>query len=763
MEDKRPPEELANIEVDSYEAHLELCRQDVNAFCEFVAKDDETGENIVQTEIHEKFQLIADKYKRAIIWAHPESGKMLPLDTPIPTPSGWTNMGDLQVGDKVFDQHGLVTEVTWVSPVNETPESYTIYFDDGVEIKACADHQWFARTKSNRLSGTDYKVVDTKKMYTRYLENQGVSWSMPVPKPVEYEEQNLPLPPADFVNLIFNKEKDKTFAKSKQLKEILKKRIPQAYLMGSIEQRIEFFEALIDTYNNTRFFPISKKKEPEFRKDVVQLIRSLGIKVFDKGKDSIFFRVTSKKSIHTERIVKEIRPCSPVPMRCISVSSMDKSYLCGKEYLVTHNTNQLSILRTVWELGNNPELRFVIMGKTQVKAVDIVRIIRKYIEESEEVRAVFPNLKPGDKWEEDKFTVVRKSYAKDPSVQALGLFNSITGKRIDRLITDDILDSENTQTPEQRERTEKWIKKTVFDRLTKDARVINMANAWSPRDFLHNMEREGGWAGFRFPVHDEDGEPTWPLKWSKERIQDVRNELGPLEFARSFLCRPRDDGESPFDQAAIRACIQQGEGFELLHEIDDSELPDGCLVVHGVDLAVGKKESSAKTVIFTALYWPDDESRQVLWVRGGKWSASEIKLNIINTFEDFGGIFVVENNAAQDWMIQITHETHAIPIVPFTTGKNKTNAAFGVESLAAEMFNRKWIIPLDGNCKREVNFWIEDMTYYSREAHAGDYLMASWLCREGIRKLCAKKRRKSKGNVRFVDFSPKVAVIDGIT
>src|SRR5437879_3420845 len=38
-------------------------------------------------------------------------GKALALDTAIPTPSGWTTMGDIQVGDLVFTEEGEPTVV----------------------------------------------------------------------------------------------------------------------------------------------------------------------------------------------------------------------------------------------------------------------------------------------------------------------------------------------------------------------------------------------------------------------------------------------------------------------------------------------------------------------------------------------------------------------------------------------------------------------------------------------------------------------------
>ena len=78
------------------------------------------------------------------------SGKSLRLDTPIPTPSGETTMGDLEIGDEVFGRDGKVCKVTYLSPVDETPDLYRVKFSDGQEILANGDHQWLVASHHER-------------------------------------------------------------------------------------------------------------------------------------------------------------------------------------------------------------------------------------------------------------------------------------------------------------------------------------------------------------------------------------------------------------------------------------------------------------------------------------------------------------------------------------------------------------------------------------------------------------------------------------
>jgi phage terminase large subunit-like protein len=66
----------------------------------------------------------------------------LALDTPIPTPSGWTKMGDLHGGDFVFDEAGRPCRVMSAWPEYEPERMYRLTFSDGSELEADGDHLW---------------------------------------------------------------------------------------------------------------------------------------------------------------------------------------------------------------------------------------------------------------------------------------------------------------------------------------------------------------------------------------------------------------------------------------------------------------------------------------------------------------------------------------------------------------------------------------------------------------------------------------------
>ena len=142
--------------------------------------------------------------KPLIIVAGRQVGKDLDIGTPIPTPNGWKIMGDLQIGDKVFDENGNTCDIVWVSPIFTDHKCYELTFDDGSKIIAGEDHQWITHTKSGGKSTQRAKtksihtIKNTKKIHDTLKTNISKTesnHSIPVSEAVKYEHKDLLIDP----------------------------------------------------------------------------------------------------------------------------------------------------------------------------------------------------------------------------------------------------------------------------------------------------------------------------------------------------------------------------------------------------------------------------------------------------------------------------------------------------------------------------------------------------------------------------------------
>ena len=91
-----------------------------------------------------------------IVAARPAMGKALALDTPLATPTGWTTMREVAVGDLLYDAQGRPTRVVAATEVMHGRPCYEVHFSDGSVIVADAEHQW--RVTTPALRGTSYEA-----------------------------------------------------------------------------------------------------------------------------------------------------------------------------------------------------------------------------------------------------------------------------------------------------------------------------------------------------------------------------------------------------------------------------------------------------------------------------------------------------------------------------------------------------------------------------------------------------------------------------
>lgn len=148
-----------------------------------------------------------------VVAARPGMGKALALDTPIPTPTGWTTMGELKVGDQVLGADGKPTTITAATEVMQNRPCYRVTFDDGSEIIADAEHQWLTETRASRrakqlvLAGRSETQTATAEVRTTdqiretlrcNTADARLNHSITNTKPLDLPEADLPIAPYTF-------------------------------------------------------------------------------------------------------------------------------------------------------------------------------------------------------------------------------------------------------------------------------------------------------------------------------------------------------------------------------------------------------------------------------------------------------------------------------------------------------------------------------------------------------------------------------------
>ncbi len=90
------------------------------------------------------------------------SGKCLSLDTPLPTPNGWTTIGKICKGDILFDELGKTCNVTYVAPIIKGNKCYRLTFSDRTSIISDSDHLWFIETYASRRADIGQRTKPRK-------------------------------------------------------------------------------------------------------------------------------------------------------------------------------------------------------------------------------------------------------------------------------------------------------------------------------------------------------------------------------------------------------------------------------------------------------------------------------------------------------------------------------------------------------------------------------------------------------------------------
>ncbi len=309
-----------------------------------------------------------------IVGGRPGTGKALGVDTPIPTPTGWTTMGDLAPGDEVLDEQGQPCRVTFATPVMRDHLCYEVVFDEGSTLVADADHQWFVYDTGDPGSQGEPRVVTTEQMLRegeRTGRRQRPTWHIPVARPLDLPEADLPIHPyalgrsisesqseelLDRVRgvLVPSRRSVRSYQSSSEVPSAERPvDMPGRYLRASMEQRLALLQGILETSRrgtaSTRVDVCLLNRE--LLEQVRELVCSLGQKPgpiqeltmpLPRGRWTRAWEFGWSPvdcPLAGRRAITAIRPVPSVPVRCITVDSPNQLYLAGREMIPTHNTS----------------------------------------------------------------------------------------------------------------------------------------------------------------------------------------------------------------------------------------------------------------------------------------------------------------------------------------------------------------------------------------------------------------------------------------
>lgn len=232
-------------------------------------------------------------------------------------------IGNIVVGDKIYDDKGNLVEVVGVYPQGKVT-TYRVVFEDGRNVICCGNHQWRVNhggkwhVRSLRaIAGLDYK-----------------SMSIPVGEALNYPTAKLPVPPSAYVSMLA------AYLGGYGGDMFFDKYVCKKFLRSSIDQKKDFIENFIRSFRNV----VTGEEEltlSHIDMDVINFVQRMfwasGWYAKLEGNKLILSR--NRKELK----IRSISIYGKEHATCITVDN-DSHLFLTTNYIVTHNTAIMSSL-----------------------------------------------------------------------------------------------------------------------------------------------------------------------------------------------------------------------------------------------------------------------------------------------------------------------------------------------------------------------------------------------------------------------------------
>lgn len=430
----------------------------------------------------------------------------------------------------------------------------------------------------------------------------------------------------------------------------------------------------------------------------------------------------------------------------------------------------LSVWYSIWRICLDRNIQILIISQTVNMARKFSEKIAWHLEYNKRLIQDFGRFKPMSDdapWRPRSGELMvegrdRQRESGDLTLQIRGAGQQILGMEADLIIGDDVVDRESAYTQDARDKLSEYWSGDVMSRRSPVSKVIvigqrihfldlygELAEKTYTRGPLMNQPL---WEHVNYPaILDWDAQTVlWPEEWPFERLMETYEDLKRKHNSWLWESMYQQNPIPPEDRLVLDEWIY-----------GDSEHP-GCLDTRrraGESMKVKKKGDTdplTNEVYDTDEKWvrvvsmdPSPERQAGLIVADLMVSREVFKCGILEatrarmdvremlrqiervTEEYHPSYLIFEKNAAQRWFLQDSQflqwkNRHNVRVMSHTTGINKTDEVYGIQSLAVAFEYGRVRLPWADHRGREMSrVLIDEATTYPYGPY-NDLLMSLW-------------------------------------
>jgi len=382
-------------------------------------------------------------------------------------------------------------------------------------------------------------------------------------------------------------------------------------------------------------------------------------------------------------------------------------------------TTTISVNYTVYRLMKNPQLRVMIIGKTQDFARKILYGIKQRL-----THPMYSKLQitfgpsggwkaAATEWSQTRIYLDREDGEKDPSVEALGIGGMVYGARADLIVLDDAITLGNSG---EYSKQMDWIRQEVATRLGPEGQLLVVGTRVAPMDLYRELRNPDNytdgavpWSYLAMPavleytenpadwmslwprsdssmsdLEDPDEDGLYP-RWTGERLAALRNEVGPTKWALVYQQQDVSD-DATFHAKAVFGSVNKLRKAGPLSPGTPGhpETTDGWVTVCSLDPAI------AGTTAAVALAVNRETGKRLVLDVQERTNPTPAQIReLIDEFCDKYAPtkFIIETNAfqgflSQDEQLLRSMANRGIALIPHQTNRNKLDEDMGIAAMS---------------------------------------------------------------------------------